>query len=199
MLDKTAPQAPEETKRQAVLEGAMALFLAHGFKRVTMEDIASAAGMSRPALYLVFRNKTDVYRALAEHFFQQCEQETVAVLAQPGLLSDRLTKVVNSVVFGIIDEIETTPHGAELLDLKSSLAQDLIEHWIGIVSGHYADAIEQDAAARGVDLAARGLSADGMANMLICCIDGTKHICSTQQQRRTAVSDLIRIIELAIA
>lgn len=199
MLDTPTLVPVDDLKRQAVLDGAMALFMAHGFKRVTMEDIATAAGMSRPALYLVFRNKTDIYRALAEHFFEQCEQETVAVLAQPGPLSDRLTKVVGSVVFGIIDGIETTPHGAELLDLKSSLAQDLIEHWIGIVAGHYAAAIQQDATARGVDLAARGLSAESLANTLICCIDGTKQICPTQQQRRDAVADLIRVIELAIA
>ena len=39
----------------------MKVFLAYGFARTTMDDIARAADMSRPALYLLFKNKTDIY------------------------------------------------------------------------------------------------------------------------------------------
>ena len=43
----------------------MKVFLAYGFARTTMDDIARAADMSRPALYLLFRNKGQIYRAIA--------------------------------------------------------------------------------------------------------------------------------------
>ena len=42
----------------------MKVFLAYGYSRVTMDDIARAAEMSRPALYLLFRNKAEIYRAI---------------------------------------------------------------------------------------------------------------------------------------
>ena len=42
----------------------MKVFLAYGYSRVTMDDIARAAEVSRPALYLLFRNKADIYRAI---------------------------------------------------------------------------------------------------------------------------------------
>jgi len=44
-------------KREKVLEAALGVFLRYGYKRVTMNDIAEAARISRPALYLVFDSK----------------------------------------------------------------------------------------------------------------------------------------------
>ena len=47
-------------KRAQILDQAMDLVMRYGYSRVTMDDIARAAGMSRPALYQFFRNKTDI-------------------------------------------------------------------------------------------------------------------------------------------
>src|SRR5690606_7833946 len=46
---------------------AQKLFFRHGFKRVTMNDIADAAAMSRPALYLVFPNKEEIFKAVVRY------------------------------------------------------------------------------------------------------------------------------------
>ena len=46
-----------------VLEAAKTVFLRHGFRRVTMQDIADQAGISRPALYLILPNKEEVFKA----------------------------------------------------------------------------------------------------------------------------------------
>ena len=45
-----------DPKRAHVLGCATKVFLAYGFARTTMDDIARAAEMSRPALYLLFKN-----------------------------------------------------------------------------------------------------------------------------------------------
>lgn len=176
----------------------MTVFLTYGYQRVTMEDIARASDMSRPALYLLFRNKSDIYRALAGRVFEQCTAVTDAALAGGGTLAERLARAVDGVMSGIFDEIEQTPHGAELVDLKTSLASDLIERWMNVMAGRYAAAIEADAMARNVDLAARGLSAMGLANTLICGIDGAKQRFRTREEQRSAVRDLVRVIELAL-
>ena len=39
-----------DPKRARILDGAMKVFLAYGFSRTTMDDIARAADISRPAL-----------------------------------------------------------------------------------------------------------------------------------------------------
>jgi AcrR family transcriptional regulator len=53
----------EGEKYLRVLEAARTVFLRYGYRRVTMQDIADEAGISRPALYLVLPNKEEVFRA----------------------------------------------------------------------------------------------------------------------------------------
>jgi len=199
MLDKIANQTSDDPKRHAVLEGAMAVFLAYGYQRATMEDIARSAEMSRPALYLLFRNKADIYRALAEGVFEKCYNLIDERLAHNDPLAVRLGSAIESVVCGVMADIENTPHGRELIDLKASLAADLIGDWMNRISARYAVAIQNDADARGVDLSARGLTAIGIANTMICAIDGAKHRFHSTDEQRQVILDTVRVVELAMA
>ena len=47
-----------------MLEAATDVFLRYGFARTTMGDIAERAGISRPALYLVFPGKEEVFASV---------------------------------------------------------------------------------------------------------------------------------------
>lgn len=52
--------------RQEALKRAAALFAEKGFASTSLQDIADAVGLSRPALYYYFKNKDDVLTALVE-------------------------------------------------------------------------------------------------------------------------------------
>jgi AcrR family transcriptional regulator len=54
----------DEAKASRILEAAEAVFLRYGFRRTTMGDLASAAGLSRPALYLLFCNKERIFEGV---------------------------------------------------------------------------------------------------------------------------------------
>jgi AcrR family transcriptional regulator len=57
----------KESARQAhVLETALTVFLRHGFRKTSMEDIAQAAGISRQGIYLHFKDKDAIFRASIE-------------------------------------------------------------------------------------------------------------------------------------
>jgi len=58
-------------KREKVLTAALDVFLRYGYKRVTMNDIATAAGISRPALYLVFESKEEIFKGVYEGFVKE--------------------------------------------------------------------------------------------------------------------------------
>lgn len=166
-------QAGDE-RRERILDGAFKVFLAYGYTRTTMDDIARAAEISRPALYLVFRNKTDIYRALASRFLNTALEQTVAVLAGEGTLAGRLDRMCEEVFHCMMREIEATPHGADLLDMKNSLAGDLMGEWRVRLDAVLADAIDAEARANGVDLQAKGLSAAILAMMLNDAMGGLK-------------------------
>jgi AcrR family transcriptional regulator len=56
-------------KEDRVLEAATAVFLRYGYRRTTMGDLAAAAGISRPALYLLFCNKERIFDASLRRLF----------------------------------------------------------------------------------------------------------------------------------
>ena len=63
---------PNEEK---ILTAARKVFVRYGFRRVTMGDLAEAAKMSRPALYLVFPSKEEVFTAVLKRVFAEVLDE----------------------------------------------------------------------------------------------------------------------------
>ncbi len=61
-------QTPTEAsfKRDRIIAAATEVFLRYGHARTTMGDVAEEAGISRPALYLVFPRKEDIFAAVIE-------------------------------------------------------------------------------------------------------------------------------------
>ena len=54
----------QQEKRELILEAALEVFSAHGFRGATIDQIADAAGMSKPNLLYYFRRKEDVHETL---------------------------------------------------------------------------------------------------------------------------------------
>jgi TetR/AcrR family transcriptional regulator len=56
----------QQEKRELILEAALAVFSAHGFRGATIDQIAEAAGMSKPNLLYYFHRKEDIFETLIE-------------------------------------------------------------------------------------------------------------------------------------
>ncbi|MEP6563720.1 MAG: helix-turn-helix domain-containing protein [Mesorhizobium sp.] len=186
-----------DPKRARILEGAMEVFLAYGFSRTTMDDIARAADMSRPALYLLFKNKMDIYRATTMMVFSSSVEQAKAELAGDGAFSDRMARAIDAALISMMGAIAASPHGAELLDMKSSLA-DLVGRWRAGLVEHIAGTVESEARTNGVDLAAKGLSAQLLADMLLDGLEGMKARITNPDEQRRAAAALIRVIDLTL-
>ena len=53
-------------KREAILQAALDVFSTHGFRGSTIDQIATAAGMSKPNLLYYFRRKEDIFTTLIQ-------------------------------------------------------------------------------------------------------------------------------------
>ena len=62
-------------RREAVLTAATEVFSRHGFKKASLSDIASAAGVSKSALYLVAPSKADLYFEIVQDRVAACIAE----------------------------------------------------------------------------------------------------------------------------
>lgn len=72
-VDRSAGKAGQ------ILRAARGEFLLHGYGVTSMEDIALAAGVSKPTLYVYFGNKRDLFAAIIDH-----ERERYAGLVLAG-------------------------------------------------------------------------------------------------------------------
>jgi AcrR family transcriptional regulator len=57
-----AARLPAARRRQQLLEVALGVFGEQGFHPASMNDVAEAAGVTKPVLYQHFRSKRDLYR-----------------------------------------------------------------------------------------------------------------------------------------
>jgi AcrR family transcriptional regulator len=59
-------EAQRQLTRERLIDAAVGLFSQRGFRAVTIEQIAAAAGANRATFYLHFRNKEDVANAIGD-------------------------------------------------------------------------------------------------------------------------------------
>lgn len=188
----------DDPKRIRVLDSAMKVVLAHGYQHTTMDDVARAAEMSRPALYLLFRNKADIYRAVASRMFNQTSCRVADVMSGDAPLGERLYRAIDEHMIEMVCEIHKSPHGAELLDLRNQLAKDIVQQWQGTLRNIFGGAIAAEAARLKVDLRERGLCPEILAELLLDGLEGMKMRTPSAEAQRLAARQLVRVIELAM-
>ena len=69
---------PRVERQQKILEGAAAAFAQRGFAQTSMDEVASASGITKLIVYRHFPSKEDLYRAVLDQTFQQLAQELAA-------------------------------------------------------------------------------------------------------------------------
>ena len=70
---------------QRIVAAARAHFFAHGFRSVTMDDLATELGMSKKTLYAEFPSKTALLRAVLLDKFASVEKDLAAVIGRGSL------------------------------------------------------------------------------------------------------------------
>jgi AcrR family transcriptional regulator len=182
-------------KRTVILDAAFKVFLAYGFRRTTMADIADAAGISRPALYLEFKNKADIYRAGFLSMLGRTCRLVDQALQGEGPLCERMITALNAGVVAPMRRVQQSPHGAELFEVKQEIAGDLGQEWN--------DGMEQSLCRALLEAAGKGeihfddpdVAAEDLARLIISCVEGIKKRMSDWHQ---AEADISRIIDLMV-
>ena len=122
----TAAPAQVSERQDAILEAAFGVFATYGFRRTSMDDIAKAAGMSRSALYLHYRNKEDIFRSLTQRFMEKALRDMAEVLSRDQPPERALIAAFAAKDGPVMEAILGTPHGAELMDAGTAISCDLV-------------------------------------------------------------------------
>lgn len=178
---------------ERILDAAFARFAQYGFRRTSMEDIASAAGVSRAALYLQFRNKEEIFRRLAQRLQEQSLEAAARAAATEAPLAERLRATTEAKTLTFVRLGFDSPHGTELLDEHNRLCGDVVagarRRFVELLARAF-----RGAARRGeIDLEAAALSAPRAAELFHKSIQGLKGPGVTLDEYRAALASLVAI------
>ena len=184
-----------DPKQQAILSAAWTAFATYGFRKASMDDIARGAGMSRPALYLHFKNKNAIFRALVAVYNAEASENLRAALVGHGALDARLLAGFQAQAGPAVEAMLTTPHGLEVFEAGMSAAAEDIEAGEAAFRAIYADWLEAEAAAGRVRLT--GPSAE-IARTICASLKGLKHTSGDFATYQVGVAQLAKLLGAAL-
>jgi AcrR family transcriptional regulator len=158
---RTRLAAPE--RREQLLTVAGALFAEHGYHRLSMEQLADAAGVSKPVLYQHFPSKRDLYLALVRDALAQMEGQVRDAL--DGTTDNRAR--VDGAIGAYFDFIEDPAFRLIMTaELTDAVVRDEVDGAMRRVAAAIGALIAEDAglsrdAAQFLAAAVRGLATEG--------------------------------------
>jgi len=105
-------------KKQYVIEKAQEVFRRYGYARTTMGDLASAAGLSRPALYLIFPGKKEIFDATVQWVGETSLQAIREGIREEWPLEKKLLYTLEMSIGQAYDRVKAWPDAEDLLSFN---------------------------------------------------------------------------------
>lgn len=178
---------------EQVAEAALRLFARYGYKRTSMDDIAREAGVARATLYLHFKGKDDVFRAMLAGLGSQVETRCREALAAPGPFAQRLAALMAAHHGTAFSAFSAGEHLGELKAVMASIAGAELAAFEAIFIG-LARQLFEDAAAQGeISIKRSGLPLDTLIATIMRAAAGAKY-----GELPSCEDYLLRLREIAI-
>jgi AcrR family transcriptional regulator len=144
-----------------ILNAALTVFARYGFKRVSMEDIAGEAGLSRPLLYLCYPNKAAIFTALAKAMADRACDYCQAAWPETEAFETGLTRAAIGLNLDAWRLIKGSPHGAELIAdngvVVGEISLDVDRYFTGLIEARLTGGGHSPAPARMIASALHGI------------------------------------------
>ncbi len=184
-----------DEKKQHIMTAAAEVFTRYGFKKASMQDIADAAMMSRAALYLHFRNKDDLFRSLMDWHHGEALKAAEAAFSSDRPFILRMENALTNFTTTMMAPAKASAYGLELFEANMMLASDINAattlHLRVLIENAVKTAISEDE----ISLAATGLSAEALADLIYVCLDGIKKAPNGLEKLDQRLAALMRLLD----
>lgn len=110
-----ATQNVEERKKD-IMEAALYCFLNFGYSKTSMDDVAKKAGISRPLIYLKFKNKEDLLLGLFDHIMDGRLEEAEKLIDMDMSKKEKLLKMFEIIKIEPWGKISGCPMSQEFFE-----------------------------------------------------------------------------------
>ena len=177
-----------EDKKSRILAAARSVFLSYGFKRVNMNDIAEAAGMSRPALYVLFKNKEEIFIAAYLRWVDETIAQVEAAMARTVTPKDKIARAFDIWAVGPFEMTMASLAAQELVDCNFAFAQAARELGDATFEAMIAPVVAKLSETRpGASCIAPGR----IAHVLVSAARGCKQTSATPDDMRRLIDELL--------
>ncbi|HUX27470.1 MAG TPA: TetR family transcriptional regulator, partial [Terracidiphilus sp.] len=87
---KTKQQVVSEFRRTEIVDAARTVFARRGFASGIMDEIAKDAGVAKGTLYLYFRSKTEIYKAVLDYDMRALKKNTLDRIEEAKGLREKI-------------------------------------------------------------------------------------------------------------
>jgi len=179
-----------DDKKMRIINAAKGVFLKYGYRRVTMHDLAEAAGISRPALYLVFPKKEDVFCGVVRELARGISEEVMRGLESIKSPIEKLKYVCEVWMVRSFDWMNESPEAREVFESSHEFAGEAVNESLAVFERDLASIME---------LFPKGTLPKGMshahaAHLLAGSIMGIKKTCKTSDELRKEIHALITMM-----
>tara|TARA_R110002049_G_scaffold4601_5_gene32485 strand:- start:674050 stop:674607 length:558 start_codon:yes stop_codon:yes gene_type:complete len=116
----------EQDKADQIVAEAAKVFMRYGFRRVTMGELAKAAGMSRPALYLEFDSKEQIFIEVVNRLTNENLKQIREGIARLKSVDKKLELAFEVWTVRPFEMIQSSPDAADLYDSVKEFAAEAI-------------------------------------------------------------------------
>jgi AcrR family transcriptional regulator len=87
---KSKQQVVSEFRRGEIVDAARAVFARRGFAHGIMDEIAKQAGIAKGTIYLYFRSKAEIYKAVMDHDMRLLKKSTLERIDAAHTLREKI-------------------------------------------------------------------------------------------------------------
>jgi AcrR family transcriptional regulator len=171
--------AAVKEKREVILAAAKQLFGHYGYRRTSIDNIAQEARIAKGTVYLYFKSKEEIFRALCQQLLDTVLTATEEEVRTPAPIEQRLRRIIAAKFDYLFELVHRSIHARELIDAKNQLSADIFSQadrrYVHLLS----DAITAADARGELHLAQVGLTADVIAELLVRSAAGNELYGST--------------------
>lgn len=110
--------SPSKSRRIAILKAAARVFTSYGARKTTVADIAREAHVGVGTVYLEFRSKNALLRAISRDRFEGVLRRMEEALGGEGSAAERLREALNQRALSFLDNADGR-HGPDLFACSS--------------------------------------------------------------------------------
>ncbi len=176
-------------KEQGALESAAEAFTRYGYARTTMGDIAVRAGMSRPALYLLFRDK----EAIFDRVVRDLDRRKLDAIR---LITDDIDDLETKIRFACvewgrhpIELVAAHPDAADLFDLRFPAVRQAYANFERLLADMMSEQVERSGT---------GASPSELAHLLAFSLRGLRDAADSVTGFRRMVELQVRLLVRAL-